>query len=112
LGHLSRWRPRHWLTLAFTSFLATGYAFLTGTAAAGLDISEKCELAGQLFNIRSASVQYRELQQLYPMHAWCNASYDLVPAWVNPAIAVFGIVTLAAVVGSVVSLADRSRAID
>ena len=30
------------------------------------------------------------------MHAWCNASYDLVPAWVNPAPTVFSILTLVA----------------
>jgi hypothetical protein len=96
------------LALAFVSFLATGYAFLTGAAAAGLNISEKCGLAGHLFSVRSGSVQGRELQQVYPMHSWCDASYDLVPAWVNPAIAMFASLTLTAVGCFVFSIAKRS----
>lgn len=104
---MRRWRAKHWLGLAFVSFLATAYAFFTGAAAAGLDIGEKCAMAGELFSVRPGSVQYRELQQAYPMHAWCNASYDLVPAWVNPALATFAILTLAAVSCSVISAVKR-----
>ncbi|WP_326754579.1 hypothetical protein OIE73_25330 [Streptomyces hirsutus] len=27
-----------------------------------------------------------QFQRLFPLHNKCNAEYDLVPAWVNPAI--------------------------
>jgi hypothetical protein len=93
---------RRWMGFAVILFLAAGYVFLVGASAAGLDIREKCELAGVPFMVRPGSIQFRELQQVYPMHAWCNDSYDLVPGWVNPALASLMILTLTAVTCSVV----------
>lgn len=101
-------RAGQWMGLAVISFLAAGYAFLAGASAAGLDITEKCELAGVPFTVRPGSIQFRELQQVYPMHAWCNASYDLVPGWVNPALAFLTILTLTAVICSVVLSIKKS----
>lgn len=81
---MGRLRARRWMGLAVILFLATGYVFLAGASAAGLDIREKCELADVPFTVRRGIIQFRELQQVYPMHAWCNASDDLAPGWVIP----------------------------
>jgi hypothetical protein len=36
----------------------------------------------------------REPQRWFPLHDRCGASYDLVPAWVNPALVVLSVLSL------------------
>jgi hypothetical protein len=62
-------KAKDWLALAFISFLAAGFAFLAGAAAPGLDLREKCELAGEPYSISPGSVKHLERQQIFPLHA-------------------------------------------
>jgi hypothetical protein len=104
---MRNWGARQWLTVALMSFLATLLSFFVGFAAPGLDVPEKCGLAGEPYNISSGSAKHQQRLQIFPMHAWCNESYDLVPAWVNPAIAISAILTLTATGYSVALTAKR-----
>jgi hypothetical protein len=107
VGHMRSWRAKHWLAVALASFLVTVFAYFVGFAAPGLDLVEKCGLTGELYNVNPGSAKHRQGQQFFPLHAWCNGSYDLVPAWVNPAVAVFGILTVTAIACSMASAARR-----
>ena len=98
------------MAVGVASFLVTFFAYFVGFAAPGLDLVEKCGLTGEVYNIIPGSAKHLQGQQFFPLHAWCNGSYDLVPAWVNPAVAVFGISTLIAIACSVASAARRRAA--
>lgn len=85
-----------WLKLtALTAFLLVT-VFFQGAAAGGLDVAEACELrAGQTYDYEYRSHHTHEQHQLFPLTTKCNADYDLVPAWTNPALAVLAILTVA-----------------
>lgn len=107
MGVMRSWSPKHWLAVGLASFLGTFCAYFVGFASPGLDLPEKCELTGEAYNIIPGSAKHLQGQQFFPLHAWCNGSYDLVPAWVNPAVVVFGLLTLTAVACSIASAARR-----
>jgi hypothetical protein len=69
--------------------------FFQGVAAGGLDVAEACELdAGQPYDHEYRSQHAHEQLQLFPLTTKCNAEYDLVPAWTNPALAILAILTV------------------
>jgi hypothetical protein len=62
--------------------------FGTAQSFMGLEVSETCELfEGQDFDADYWAAHQRDWP-LPPYSAPCNAAYDMVPGWVNPAIAV------------------------
>ncbi len=67
----------------------TGTAvWLSGAFSGGLDVQESCRLTHhQRYDSAYRLAHAGEFQRLFPLRNKCNASYDLVPAWVNPAVA-------------------------
>lgn len=100
-------KPLGWLGLTLASLLLLAGTFITGAAASGLDIGEKCAAAGQTLDRVYRKQHQQESQQLLPMHSMCNAGYDLVPPWVNPGLAIFALLTLACLIALIFSLAGR-----
>lgn len=84
-----------WLGLSFLSFLATCTTYFIGISSSGKDIDETCAKAGQILDDSYRSQNWKEPSQFFPLHNKCNADYDLVPYWVNPALVIFIVLTLA-----------------
>lgn len=101
--------PLAWAWLTFASFLLLGFTFITGAAASGLDIGEKCAQAGQFFDGTYRQQHWEESQRLFPMRSVCNADFDLVPAWVNPGLVLFAFLTVAFFTAHVMSVRRSSR---
>lgn len=100
--------PLAWVGLTLASLLLLAATFITGAAASGLDIGEKCEEAGQFFDWEYLNQHQNEAHRVFPMHSPCNANFDLVPAWVNPGLVVFASLTLAFLAAFIISMAKRS----
>lgn len=104
--------PLAWAWLTFASFLLLGATFITGAAAPGLDVGEKCAEAGQLLDQTYRKQHREESRQVFPMRSVCNADFDLVPAWVNPGLVLFAFLTVAFLSAHVLSLSKRSSRTD
>ncbi|MEU9376021.1 hypothetical protein AB0D94_19900 [Streptomyces sp. NPDC048255] len=77
-------RPLWWLLLSIATAVLAAVAFAVGAVAGwgGLHIGEAC---GDSYD---PGVVAQHLDDpLFPLHNWCNAEHDLVPSWVNPAVA-------------------------
>ncbi len=105
-----RWgRPRTWLSLG-VACVSTGVggffvAYLTGILSGGLDVEEACVHGhGVRYDDAFREAHAKEFNRWFPLHSKCNENFDLVPAWVNPAIVFFallaaiGVLCLAAAV--------------
>ncbi|WP_329409371.1 hypothetical protein OG802_10485 [Streptomyces sp. NBC_00704] len=91
-----RQRPLRWLLFSTLSCAATLLTWLRGALAGGLDVGETCALyKGQPFDSDYRAGHLRESTQWFPLHNMCNASYDLVPAWINPTVAFLTLATAA-----------------
>lgn len=86
-------RAGFWLKLTVLSAFLAFVVFFQGVAAGGLDVAEACGLAGQLYDREYRSQNAHEQLQLFPLTTRCNAEYDMVPAWTNPALAILAILT-------------------
>ncbi|RJQ92531.1 hypothetical protein [Amycolatopsis panacis] len=80
--------------------LALGFTFFVSLMGAKLDIQEACEAAQQPFDRAYLSQHRQDTGQLFPRHDLCNADYDLVPGWINPALVIFAVVTVACLIGA------------
>jgi hypothetical protein len=84
-----------WLKLTVLFAFLMCVVFFQGVAAGGLDVAEECELgAGEPYDHEYRSQHAHEQLQLFPLTTKCNAEYDLVPAWTNPALAVLAVLTV------------------
>jgi hypothetical protein len=83
-----------WLNLTVLSAFLLFVVFFQGAAAGGLDVGEACGQAGQSYDHVYRSQNAHEQLQLFPLTTKCNAQYDLVPAWTNPALAILAILTV------------------
>ncbi len=50
---------------------------------------------GQIFDREYRSKNWEEASRFFPLSNRCNADYDLVPPWINPALLIFAAMTLA-----------------
>lgn len=92
-------KPVHWLALWALSGGALFLTWLWGVWSGGLDVAETCTLLkGQKYDDDYRRDHYREPSQIFPLHNKCNASYDLVPAWVNPTLVLLALVAVGSLV--------------
>lgn len=106
---MSKSTPRVWAALILASLILFGTTFVIGASASGLDIAENCTRAAQVFDYEYLAMHQEEAQRIFPMYSPCNASFDLVPAWVNPGLLIFALLALAFLAAFVVSLAKLTR---
>ncbi|MFG2571649.1 hypothetical protein [Streptomyces sp. NPDC048481] len=91
-----RQRPLRWLLLSTLSCAAAFLTWLRGALVGGLDVGETCALyKGQPFDSAYRAGHLTESTRWFPLHNKCNASYDLVPAWINPTVASLTLATAA-----------------
>ncbi|WP_046497917.1 hypothetical protein [Streptomyces odonnellii] len=107
---MRRLGPVAWLALAVVSALLLGAARFVGVFSSGLDIVEACDAAGQPFDDQYWAERDRQAEQWFPVRNKCNAHYDLVPVWVNPAIVVFVLLIVVCLGAAVWSARSRLRA--
>ncbi|WP_461164092.1 hypothetical protein [Arthrobacter sp. R4-81] len=82
-----------WLKLTILSAFLLFLVFFQGVSAGGLDVGEACELRGHTYDHEYRSQNGHEQLQLFPLTTKCNAEYDMVPLWTNPALAVLALLT-------------------
>ncbi|MBK3637387.1 hypothetical protein JHN52_31695 [Streptomyces sp. MBT97] len=102
---LTRLTALHWLTLSVLSGGALFVVWLWGVWSGGLDVAETCTLLrGQKYDEAYRAEHWREPSQIFPLHNRCNASYDLVPAWINPALVLLALLASVSLVLGVTRL--------
>lgn len=109
-------RPLWWARLASAALLAGFASWLRGAFSGGLDAGEWCRFVHhQYYDAAYAAAHAQENDTFFPLHNRCNASYDMVPGWVNPAVVTCAALAVAAVavlawfgLGSVARLLRRS----
>jgi hypothetical protein len=83
-----RWKTPGWFTAtAGLCVAATAVTWVLGAfAGSSMDPEESCHAAGATYDHAYRSAHWQEPSRWFPLHNRCNAHYDLVPAWVNPAL--------------------------
>ncbi|CAL9573061.1 hypothetical protein SUDANB15_04842 [Streptomyces sp. enrichment culture] len=90
-------RPMWWTRVCSVSLFVGCASWVRGALSGGLDVGESCAyLHHQHYDQDYRSSHAEELDRLFPLSNKCNADYDLVPAWVNPAVVVCAAVFLVA----------------
>ncbi|MFR9725861.1 hypothetical protein ACL02R_21215 [Streptomyces sp. MS19] len=104
------WQPSSLAVVGVVTLLNTVTLWFVAVAAGGLDLEEACEYRhGVRFDDGWNSAHHRESGRLFPVHARCSADVDLVPSWVNPALVVLALLSLACL-GAAVFLGVRNAA--
>lgn len=102
-----RTRPLVWAAMAGLSTIAFMITFFLGLVPSGLDVRDACTKAGETYDSQYRSENWKEPGRFFPLHNKCNASYDTVPAWVNPALVVFAVLAVAFLAAFIVVLTNR-----
>lgn len=87
-----------WIVLGIFSAFMVPVLLFFGIFVGGLDDAESCELNHhQVYDqeYRTAHPEYAN-RNLFPLSNKCNASYDMVPFWMNPAIVGFALLSVGA----------------
>ncbi|MEU4153554.1 hypothetical protein [Streptomyces sp. NPDC026659] len=95
-----RWRhSAAWFSgTAALLLMATGVTYLSGAlAGASLDPEEACHADGQTYDAAYRRAHLDAYTRWFPLHDKCNAGYDLVPGWVNPALVTLPVLAVACV---------------
>ncbi|MCX5370292.1 hypothetical protein [Streptomyces sp. NBC_00103] len=102
--------PVFWLTLSVLSCVGLFLTWFWGAWSGGLDVAETCALLkGQKYDDAYRAEHWREPSRVFPLHNKCNASYDLVPAWVNPMLVLLAFLAVAGLIAAVWATAVRLR---
>jgi len=89
-------QPSSMIALCWISVLNAVTVWLLGFSRTGLDLKESCEYKnGVPFDDKWNDVHYMESQGVFPLHAKCNATVDLVPAWINPTVIALTLLSVA-----------------
>jgi len=105
-----RWRTPGWFvgTAGFCVVTAAVTWFIGAFAGPSTNPEESCRAAGVTYDGAYRSVHWREPSRVFPLRNKCNATYDLVPAWVNPALVLLLVLTTTCLVVAVrLVVADR-----
>ncbi|MER7461123.1 hypothetical protein [Micromonospora sp. NPDC126480] len=104
-----RWRTPGWFlaTAGLCVVAAAGTWFVGAFSGSSLDPEESCHAAGTTYDSAYRSTHREEPSRLFPLHNRCNATYDLVPAWVNPTLVLLLLLTTTCLVAAVWLIADR-----
>lgn len=103
-------RPVWWTRVLSVTLFAAAAIWAWGISRGGLDLEEVCKFEhGQRYDDAFWEAHSEEFRRIFPLHNKCNEHYDMIPAWVNPAIVVL---TLLATISlcAVVYLLIRGRA--
>ncbi|MGW3783113.1 hypothetical protein ACWD5Z_00900 [Micromonospora chokoriensis] len=101
-----RWKTPGWfVATAGLSIVATAVTWFVGAfAGSSMNSEESCRQAGVSYDSAYRAAHWRESSRWFPIHDRCNATHDLVPAWVNPALVLLSLLAVLCV-GAAVWLA-------
>ncbi|MFY1573555.1 hypothetical protein ACN26Z_01515 [Verrucosispora sp. WMMD703] len=90
-----RWKTPGWfLATAALCAVATVVTWFIGAfPGSSLDAEESCRAAGATYDDAYRSTHWQEPSRWFPLRNKCNATYDLVPAWVNPTLVLLLLLT-------------------
>ncbi|MFG2756783.1 hypothetical protein [Streptomyces wuyuanensis] len=110
-GRCGEWRePLRWLLLSLVPWFGLVFTWFLGAFSGGLDVQETCELLeGQTYDSAYRDDNWQEPSRLFPLHNKCNASYDLVPSWINPTIVGLAVATAGCLITAVVMAAAHFK---
>ncbi|WP_405140088.1 hypothetical protein OG589_24940 [Sphaerisporangium sp. NBC_01403] len=104
--------PKPLLELAAMSFLGTALCWAAGIGS-GFYILDPDQMCGMAAGRAFSAFRTIETQASFPVRQICRwtdgSGYDLVPAWVNPAIALFFAAFLASLLACLAGLILRRR---
>ncbi|MFF7900729.1 hypothetical protein ACFZCV_18330 [Streptomyces sp. NPDC007920] len=102
-------KPRNWAIAASISFLAMMLVYGYGASRMfSLDMRKECTyFLHQDYDPKYASAG----EQFFPLSKKCNASYNMVPSFVNPSVVLFLGVTSLCAGAAVVAAVRRRRAV-
>ncbi|MFM9369991.1 hypothetical protein [Streptomyces sp. Da 82-17] len=89
------------------SLLGLAVSWLVGALSGALDVSEACIARQQHFDAGYRALHADEMSRWFPLRNACNADYDLVPVWVNPAVVLFALLLVASIAVLAGGLASR-----
>lgn len=110
MNRLAKIHPRTWKWGIFLSLAALCVTFVIGVTRAGNDITETCIAAGQTYDREYRAQNSEEASLWFPLHNKCNANYDVVPPWINPALVIFAILAVTCLILLIVALIQRAKA--
>lgn len=91
-------RPLWWARVCSVSLFAGLSVWTWGVFRTGLDVRETCQFVHHVHYDRAyRDAHAAEFQRFFPLHNRCNAHFDLVPAWVNPSLAVCAVISIVAI---------------
>ena len=96
--------PSFWLANMIVALAFTGAFWLYGALSGGFDTPQECESRGQPLDTEYRRLNWEEPGRYFPLHNKCNADYDLVPFWLNPALVFLALLALAFAAAFVLSL--------
>lgn len=78
--------PLFWFGNMLAALFFAYVVWIWGAFSGGLDIKETCGARGQTYDPVYRHLNWQEPGRYFPLHNKCNADYDVVPFWVNPAV--------------------------
>ncbi|RMB57075.1 hypothetical protein [Tessaracoccus antarcticus] len=111
---IQNWKRGVWFFRCVCVSAYLGVAFWIAGASARPSVGFEtydafCGRRGWLFDELYYETHRDDYARLYPITGKCNAYYDLVPAWVNPAIAALILMTLLCLAGMAWIIIRRCR---
>lgn len=87
--------PLFWLANTVVAFVLAAAVWMYGAFSGGLGTVYTCATRGQAWDTEYSRQNRGESGRFFPLHTKCNADYDLVPFWVNPALVSLTLLVLA-----------------
>lgn len=87
-----------WILLGIFSAFMVPILLFCGIWVGGLDDQESCELSHHQAYDREYRMTHPEHagRNIFPLSNKCNADYDMVPFWMNPAVVGFALLSVGA----------------
>jgi hypothetical protein len=104
------WNQPAWffILLCTGSYLCIVF-WVYGASLPGLDPGEACANAGS-WNEEYLRQNRREMSQIFPLSVPCSATFNLVPWWLNPLLAILTALAVIGLVGTVFTVTTRLAA--
>jgi hypothetical protein len=76
-------------------------------ASSGKDLDNVCDAAGHSLDRNFRLLHEHDGSMYFPLHNRCDATFDLVPDWVNPTLSALAAVLVITLAGALVSRSRR-----
>ncbi|MFD7102746.1 hypothetical protein [Streptomyces celluloflavus] len=80
------------------SLLALLISYCVGVFSGALSVQKSCRVQQEHYDAAYRSQHAEEMDRWFPLHNKCNSDFDLVPAWLNPALVIFAVLLAAGII--------------